>query len=155
MAYYTALINAWNSATQPPVGVTGTGLTGLTTEQKIAAINGWTVTGTVPTSLLVTGSQLLNCINWTEFAALTAPQQSNLLALCQVPGQLQGGSGETSFMADGMILAYLPDACDDLQWHLQQLDGRSHVDDVRRDRVRGRRQRHDQRADRYGRLCVA
>jgi hypothetical protein len=105
VAYYTALINAWNSATQPPTGVTGTGLTGLTTANKLIAINGWTITGVVPTSFYVTGNQLLNCINWSEFAALTATQQANLLALCQVPGQLLGGSANTAFIVDGMFLS--------------------------------------------------
>jgi hypothetical protein len=107
MAYYTALINAWNGATQPPSGVTGTGLTGsMTTAQKIAAVNGWTITGTVPTVLNVTGAQILNCINWTEFNALTATQQSNLLMLCLNDNQLLGGSSNTGQMVDGMLLAY-------------------------------------------------
>jgi hypothetical protein len=107
MAYYTALINAWNSATQPPTGVTGTGLNGtMTTGQKLAAVNGWTVTGTVPTVLSITGVQLANCINWGEFAALTAAQQQNLLLLCLQDGLLLGGSSNTSHLLDGMILAY-------------------------------------------------
>ena len=107
MAYYDALIAAWNSVTQPPTGVTGTALTsGMSTPQKIAAVNGWTVTGAIPSVIYVSGAQLLNCINWTEFAALTATQQANLLALCQVPGQLLGGSGNTAFIVDGMFLAY-------------------------------------------------
>lgn len=107
MAYYDALIAAWNGATQPPTGVTGTGLNGgMTTAQKIAAVNGWTKTGTVPTVLNVTGAQVLNCINWTEFAALTATQQSQLLALCAVPGSLLGGSSNTAQMVDGMLLAF-------------------------------------------------
>lgn len=45
MAYYTNLIAAWNSATQPPAGVAGTALTGLSTAAKLAAVNGWTVAG--------------------------------------------------------------------------------------------------------------
>ena len=46
MGDYGALIAAWNSATQPPTGVTGTALTsGMTTAQKLAAVNGWTVPG--------------------------------------------------------------------------------------------------------------
>jgi hypothetical protein len=106
MAYYTNFINGWNSATQPPSGVTGTALTGLTTANKLAAINAWTVTGAVPTVLNVTGAQVLNCINWTEFNALTAAQQQNILLLCAVPGQLLGGSSNTAFMVDGMLLAY-------------------------------------------------
>jgi hypothetical protein len=106
-ANYTALVAAWNGATQPPAGVAGTAITGaMTTAQKIAAVNSWTVTGTIPTNFSVTGAQVLNCINWTEFAALTAAQQSNLLMMCMVPGALLGGSSNTAFMVDGMILAY-------------------------------------------------
>jgi hypothetical protein len=105
MAYYTALISAWNTGTVPN-GVTGSALTGQTTAQKLININGWTVTGSVPTTLYVTGNQLLNCINWTEFNALTAAQQTNLLQLCAIPGQLLGGSDNTGFVPDGMLLAY-------------------------------------------------
>jgi hypothetical protein len=106
-ANYTALISAWNGATQPPTGVTGTGLSGGdTTAQKLAKVQAWTVSGSVPTSFYVTGNQLINCINWTEFAALTTAQQNNLLALCQVSGDLLGGSGNTSFLVDGMFLTY-------------------------------------------------
>jgi hypothetical protein len=107
MAYYDALVAAWNNATQPPPGVTGTGLLGGdTTAQKIAKVNAWTVTGAVPTVLSVTGNQVLNCINWTEFNALTAQQQSNLLEMCACPGLLLGGTANTTQMVDGMLLAY-------------------------------------------------
>lgn len=107
MAYYTALIAAWNGATQPPTGVTGTGLSGGdTTAQKLAKVQAWTVSGSVPTVLNVTGVQLLNCINWTEFNALTAAQQQNLLLMCVNDGLLLGGSSNTAQMADGMLLAY-------------------------------------------------
>jgi len=111
MAYYDALIAAWNNASPAtgatlPAGTTGSLLNGLTTAQKLAAVNAWTFTGSVPTVLSTSGAQLLNCINWTEFAALTAAQQTNLLMLCSVNGLLLGGSAETAFIADGMILAY-------------------------------------------------
>lgn len=106
MTYYTNLITAWNGSPSPPAGVTGTGLTGLTTAQKLAAINGWTVSGSVPTSFMATGAQLLNCINWAEFAALTVAQQSNLLALCANSGPLLGGSANSGLITAGMFLAY-------------------------------------------------
>lgn len=108
MAYYDALVAAWNSATQPPTGVTGTGLSGLTTANKLIAINGWTVTGAVPTSFNVTGAQLVNCFNYPEFKALTATQQSNLLLMCACPGLLLGGSANTTHMAAGLILDCFP-----------------------------------------------
>jgi hypothetical protein len=93
MAYYDALIAEWPS------------LSG-TTAQKLATLNAMTVSGAVPTSFFVTGAQVLNCINWTEFNALTAAQQQNLLTMLAIPGSLLGGSGNTAFMVDGMILAY-------------------------------------------------
>ena len=93
MAYYTALINEWPS------------LTG-TTAQKLTTLNAMTVSGGVPTTLYVTGAQLANCFNWTEFSLLSSPQQTNLLQLCAIPGNLLGGSSNTAFLVDGMILAY-------------------------------------------------
>lgn len=105
MAYYTNLINAWNTGTVPG-GVTGTALTGQTTANKLININAWTITGVVPTTLFTTGAQLLNCIDWTEFSLLLAPQQSNLLALCTNDGLLLGGSANTSKIVPGMFLAY-------------------------------------------------
>lgn len=109
MSYYTALITAWNGATQPPAGVTGTALTGLTTANKIIAVNGWTVTGSVPTTIMVSGSQIANCIDKTEFLALTAQKQSNILALCNSPGLLLGGSANTSHLLVGLLLdAFAP-----------------------------------------------
>lgn len=109
MAYYTALIAAWNGVTQPPAGVTGAAITGgMTTAQKIAAVNGWTITGSVPTSFFTTGNAVLNCINYTEFKALTATQQANLLGMLAVQGALLGGSANTSKMVAGMIIDMFP-----------------------------------------------
>lgn len=109
MAYYTALIAAWNGATQPPTGVTGTALTGgMTTAQKLAAVNAWTVTGSVPSTIFVTGNQVLNCIDFAEFNALTAAKQTNMLQLCAVPGLLLGGSANTAKMLAGMNISYFP-----------------------------------------------
>ena len=94
MSYYTALTTEW------PLLTIGT------TAAKLAQLNAMTSTGTVPTQLYATGAQLLNCINWTEFAALTAAQQTNLLALCNNAGPLLGGSAESAFITSGMFLAY-------------------------------------------------
>jgi hypothetical protein len=88
---YTALIAKWNT------------LTG-TTQSKMDQINALTVTGTVPATMYTTGDQLLNCINYTEFLLLTAQEQSNLLSMLHVPGQLIGGSAQTSHMVSGMIV---------------------------------------------------
>jgi len=55
MAYYTALTTAWNNASLSsgatlPTSVSGSLLTGLTTAQKLAAVNAWTIPG--PTSAI-------------------------------------------------------------------------------------------------------
>lgn len=94
MAYYDALIAKW--ATLNPG----------TTAAKLADLNSQSVTGSIPTSFFVTGDQLLNCVNYAEFKALTATQQSNLLQMLSVPGQLLGGSSNTTHLIDGMILDY-------------------------------------------------
>lgn len=74
MAYYTALIAAWNSVTQPPSGVTGAALTGLTTTQKIAAVNAWTVT-TAAVPMIIPTYSIYNLIVPAEFTALSAANQ--------------------------------------------------------------------------------
>lgn len=93
MAYYTALISKWGT------------LSG-TTQSKLDQINALTVTGSVPTTFYTTGAEILNCIDWTEFNALTAERQTNLLQMCAIPGQLLGGSAQTSHLVAGMIIAY-------------------------------------------------
>ena len=111
MAYYDALIAAWNAGTVPS-GCVGLALTGQTTAQKLIRANAWTVTATIPAAYTVTGAQVANCINWAEFAALTATQQSNVLALCRIAGNLSVGSSaaEIALLADGMFIAYFPPA---------------------------------------------
>ena len=111
MAYYDTLIAAWNSSTQPPTGVTGQPLlAGDTTDQKLAKVNAWTVTGGVPATAYLTTDQLANCVVYSEFKALQPAQESNLLALLSIPsgaaGGLVGGSANTTLLAFGMILDY-------------------------------------------------
>ena len=106
MAYYDLFIAAWNNATQPPPGVTGTGLfVGDTTDQKLAKLNAWTVTGAIPTTIYINGSQVLNCINFGEFNAISTTAQNNILTLCANPGQLLGGSANTTGLLVGLLLA--------------------------------------------------
>ena len=77
MAYYDVLIAAWNSVTQPPVGVTGTALTGgMTTVQKLAAVNGWKIA--TPQKTIVSTYQIYNIIVRSEFTALTAANQQSV-----------------------------------------------------------------------------
>lgn len=71
---YGILIAAWNSAQQPPAGVTGQALTGLTTTQKLAAVLAWTTTGAaIP--LVIPTYRIYNVIDPAEFSALTAANQ--------------------------------------------------------------------------------
>ena len=108
---YAALQTAWAASSAAPgalpSGVAGTSLYGLSTVAKIAAANGWTVTGTVPTTTHMSGSDFANCIYYPEFKALTAAQQSNVLALCKLDNML-GGSANTTHLLVGMILDYFP-----------------------------------------------
>jgi hypothetical protein len=77
---YTALINAWNSPTQPPAGVTGSGLApGDTTQQKITKVNGWIVAA--PQKAMFSGTVIVNTIVATDLAALTALQVAQLQLL--------------------------------------------------------------------------
>jgi hypothetical protein len=109
MGHYDALIAAWNGTTQPPTGVTGTGLTpAMTTDEKIVAVNGWTMTGAIPTTYYTTGNDLLNCIDYAEFKALTATQQSNVMNMVEVPGPLLSGTANTTHMVPGLFLDLFP-----------------------------------------------
>lgn len=98
MAYYDALKTQWAL------------LTPGTTAAKLAQINALAVAGSIPTTIFVNGAQVANCINWPEFAALTAQKQSNLLALCNSPGLLLGGSANTTHLLVGMLLDAFPPA---------------------------------------------
>ncbi len=53
----------------------------------------------------MSAAQNWNCINLTEFQELTAANQQLIAQMCCIPGQLLGGSGETSFLTDGMVFA--------------------------------------------------
>lgn len=95
MAYYDALITKWGT------------LSG-TTQSKLDQINVLTVSGSIPATIYATGDQIANCIDWTEFNALTAARQTNILQLCAIHGQLLGGSANLSHLLPGMIVAYFP-----------------------------------------------
>ena len=90
MAYYDTLIAAWNSTTLP-AGVTGTPLSAsMTTAQKLAAINSWTVVGpyqdVTPSSVvayLALNVKLAGLINYAKSPPATAAgiAASELIAL--------------------------------------------------------------------------
>jgi len=106
MAYYTALINAWNSTTQPPSGVTGTGLTGLATAAKLAAINAWTVSNVPLTTWYASAAQVAQCIVLSEFTALAVAVRMEIWAILSLQFPLKGGN--TSVM--GQIAVLMPSA---------------------------------------------
>jgi len=106
MAYYDALKAAWNNPTQPPPGVTGTGLSaGMSTEIKLGHVNAWTVTGAVPTSFYTTGNEVFNCIAWSEFNALQAARQTSILNMLNVPGALISGTDNADSLIPGVMLS--------------------------------------------------
>lgn len=94
MSYYDALVAKWAT------------LASTTTAAKLNEINTSTITGQIPTSFYTSGDQILNAINYPEFKALTAAQQTNLLLMLATPGQLLGGSATTTHMVSGMIVDY-------------------------------------------------
>lgn len=91
MVDYTALQTAWNSGTQPPVGITGTALTGLTTANKLAAVLAWTTTGAaIP--MIVPTYKIYNLIDLTEFTALTTGNQQLVRDILGM-GTVDGSAG--------------------------------------------------------------
>lgn len=93
MAYYDALVTEWAL------------LTPGTTVAKLAQLNALTVTGSVPTVFTVTGTQVLNCFVFSEFSALSATVQQELLTFCSIPGAISAGSGT---FTQAMLLALFP-----------------------------------------------
>ena len=87
MAYYDALIAAWNNPTQPPPGVTGPPLTaGMTTDEKITTVNKWTVTGPAR-QMLVQATVLYNAMNINEYNSLPPANQTiinNILSMGEI-----------------------------------------------------------------------
>lgn len=104
MAYYTALQTAWNSVTQPPAGVSGTALSsGMTTAQKLAAVNAWTVPNPQPANIPVTS--IIGAITSTDFLALTSLQLQQLQFLLQSAETVFAPPGGTIRSVFGTIFA--------------------------------------------------
>ena len=107
MAYYTALINAWNGATQPPTGVTGTGLTSsMTTSVKLATVNAWTIAATPGSVWHASAQQVAECVNINEFTALTTSTRMEVWAILALDFPLLGGT--TSII--GQIARLMPNS---------------------------------------------
>jgi hypothetical protein len=70
MAYYDVFVAAWNAGGLP-VGASGTPITGgMTTPQKMAALNGWTIVVAQPT--IIETYKIFNALDPAEFDALSA-----------------------------------------------------------------------------------
>jgi N-methylhydantoinase B/oxoprolinase/acetone carboxylase alpha subunit len=79
MAYYDALKAAWN-AQGIPAGASGTAITGaMTTAQKIAAVNSWTLPSAQRAVLSV--NAIINAIVPADFIALSQLQLSQMTLL--------------------------------------------------------------------------
>jgi hypothetical protein len=95
MAYYDTLITAWNSVTQPPVGVTGTALANnMSTSQKLDAVNSWVVHPGVSKRAVFSPSEIINVCVPTDVQALTSAQRE-LLTLALAGTQVDGSVGTT------------------------------------------------------------
>jgi hypothetical protein len=89
MAYYDALIAAWNGTTQPPTGVTGSPLLSTdTTTQKVNKVNRWIVAA--PQPAIFVPHEILNAVVDVDLAALT-PDQVGQFTL-----QLSGSEADLS-----------------------------------------------------------
>jgi hypothetical protein len=104
MAYYTVLIAAWNSGTQPPAGVTGAALTGgMSTVQKLAAVNAWTVSAPQPANIPV--PRIVGAILPADFMSLTALQLQQMQFLLQTGDTVFAPLGGTIRSVFGTIFA--------------------------------------------------
>jgi hypothetical protein len=100
MAYYDALIAAW-ATTVVPAGYNGTPLNvGMTTAQKLAAVNGWKkATAASATTLILPSWQVYDAIDSTEYNALTDTQRQEILSILGM-GQVNAqGHARTRFLA--------------------------------------------------------
>jgi hypothetical protein len=74
MLNYAPLIAVW-STTSVPATYTGTALNaGMTTDQKLTAVNGWSKPGVEP-PLILKPTDIMNAIVYSEWIALTTAQQ--------------------------------------------------------------------------------
>lgn len=99
---------SWTTA-QLQAAITALNAPGDTDAQIAALLNAQTSTGSVPTETFFTGNEMFNCIVWSEFEAITAAQQTLLLQVCAIPGNLLGGSA-SPFIAPffGTLAAKMP-----------------------------------------------
>ena len=83
---YALLISAWNAASAAtgavlPANVTGSLLTGMTTDQKIAAVNAWTLPNPQPANVAPTS--IINACQTADVSALTTAQTTLFTLLLQ------------------------------------------------------------------------
>ena len=106
MAFVDVLIAAWTNPTQPPPGVIRSALTGLTTTQKLAAVNAWAVA--TPKPALLDTSKIINAILPADFTALTALQLQQMQFLLQGRGIVDASPGTTIRAVFSTIFASKP-----------------------------------------------
>ena len=104
---YALLVTEWTTLT---------GSATITTPVQAAATPGFleqlantTVTGNIPTLISVPASAIFNCLVYSEFEALTAAQQTLLMQVLAISGNLQGGSA-SQFIAPmfGALASKMP-----------------------------------------------
>lgn len=106
---YSALVTAWNNASQTtgatlPAGVTGTLLTGLSTTNKLAAINAWTIAGPAMTAIIPV-RQVIAAIAEADYMTLTALQLQQLQFLMQSGENVYAPVGGTVRLVFATIFA--------------------------------------------------
>jgi hypothetical protein len=86
---YAPLITEWTTLTGAATVTTLAGAEAV--PANLATLAALTVTGSVPPSTTITGTQFCNCLNWTEVKAQNAVTQGWLQVLCQM-AQVPGGT---------------------------------------------------------------
>jgi hypothetical protein len=119
--FYAALAAAWNAATTPPDGVTGATLAGLTTDQKIAAVNGWTVAGPtrdVPVKIvsgyLLANLKMASLLNYVDSTPVGANPAAHLVAQNLIAALTRVSQPPDFGVSDPAILAGLTSALETL-----------------------------------------
>ena len=104
---YAALVAEWTTLTG---SATVTTLAAAQTiPANLATLAAITVTGSIPTLIEVPASAIFNCLVYSEFEAITAAQQTLLMQVLAIQGNLMGGSA-SPFIAPmfGALAAKMP-----------------------------------------------
>jgi hypothetical protein len=104
---YTPLVTEWTTLTGSATVTTLLAAQGV--PAYLSTLDAMTVTGSIPTLITATASQIFSCLVYSEVNALSAAQEARLWNLLHVSGALQGGSAST-FIAPffGSVAALMP-----------------------------------------------